>query len=101
VASRLGGRLSTVWGAFTPEVSLAWQHEFGNTSQTINASFASAPAGADFSVISATTGRDGAAVVAGLSYALGPQNKISVQYDGFFTGSYYSNAVVGRWTAKW
>jgi uncharacterized protein with beta-barrel porin domain len=101
VASRLGGRLSTVWGAFTPEVSLAWQHEFGDTTQTVNAAFASAPTGANFSVISANTGRDGAALAAGLSYALGPQNKISVQYDGFFTGDYYSNAVMGRWTAKW
>jgi uncharacterized protein with beta-barrel porin domain len=101
VASHLGGRLSTVWGGFIPEVSLAWQHEFGNTRQTVNASFASAPAGADFSVVGANVGRDGADVTASLSYALGPQNKISVQYDGFFTGNYYSNAVVGRWTATW
>jgi hypothetical protein len=51
-------------------------------------------------VISANTGGDGAALAPDISYALGPQNKISVEYGGFYTGDYYSNAVMARWTAK-
>jgi trimeric autotransporter adhesin len=102
VASRLGVRFSTVWwGAWRPEAMIAWQHEFGDTAQTVNESFADAPAGANFSVLSSNTERDWAVAEAGVSYFFNPNNKFSLLYNGFFNQDYTSNSVVGRWTTKW
>ena len=102
VASRLGARFSTVWwGAWRPEAMIAWQHEFGDTAQTVNESFADAPAGANFSVLSSNTERDWAVAEAGVSYFFNPNNKFSLLYNGFFNQDYTSNSVVGRWTTKW
>ena len=100
VASRLGARFAAVWGNFRPEVMIAWQHEFGDTRQTVDMSFAQAP-GTNFSVVSAETSRDAAVVGAGANFMFSPLNTISIMYNGYLTGDYYSNAVIGRWTYKW
>ena len=101
VATRLGARFSTTaWGAWRPELMVAWQHEFDDTTQTVNASFADAP-GSNFSVLSSNTPRDWAVVEAGVTYFVNPNNKFSVLYNGFLNQDYTSNSVVGRWTTKW
>jgi outer membrane autotransporter protein len=79
---------------------VAWQHEFDDTTQTVNASFADAP-GSNFSVLSSNTPRDWAVVEAGVTYFVNPNNKFSVLYNGFLNQDYTSNSVVGRWTTKW
>jgi uncharacterized protein with beta-barrel porin domain len=101
VATRLGARFSTTaWGVWRPELMVAWQHEFDDTTQTVNASFADAP-GSNFSVLSSNTPRDWAVVEAGVTYFVNPNNKFSILYNGFLNQDYTSNSVVGRWTSKW
>jgi uncharacterized protein with beta-barrel porin domain len=101
VQSMVGLRYNGTWGAFHPQVAVAWGHEFDDTFQTVNASFAEAPSGAKFKVISTDLGADSAVVDAGLSYNFGPLNEFSVRYVGDFQQDYNSNAVMGRWTYKW
>ena len=50
VASVLGLRLSGSWGAFMSQLAMGWEHEFEDTFQTVNATFASAPSGSNFRV---------------------------------------------------
>ena len=101
VASLLGLRLSGEWwGAFKPQVALAWEHEFDDTFQTINASFAGAPSGSNFKVRGTELGEDTFVVDAGAEYALGPNNDLSLRYVGRFLDDYDAQTVMGRWTYK-
>ena len=75
VATRLGARFMGNWvmgsGSFIPELSVAWEHEFDDTTQEVDMSFAEGPQGADFTVVSAETARDSVVLEAGAKYAIG------------------------------
>ena len=102
VASLLGLRFSGEWwGVFKPQVALAWEHEFDDTFQTINASFAGAPSGSNFKVRGTDLGEETFVVDAGVSYALGLNNDLSFRYVGRFLDDYDAQSVMGRWTYKW
>lgn len=100
VASTLGVRVNGKWGAFTPEMSLAWRHEFADTTQTVQSSFAGAPKGANFNVISSDPGADALLLGIGGTYSVNGSNDLTIGYDGTFLNGYSSHEVVARWTYK-
>lgn len=100
VASTLGFRVNGHWGGFRPELTLAWQHEFGDARQTVDMSYAEAPKGANFSVVSSDPGSDALIVGLGASYAVAPSSAISLRYDGTFWSGYSSQELSARWTSK-
>jgi outer membrane autotransporter protein len=66
---------------FTPQVRLAWQHEFLDSTQSIDSSFVSAP-GSPFTVNGPAIDRDRALLSAGLNVQLTPTVNIYAYYDG-------------------
>ena len=100
LASILGLRLSSTWGLFTPEVALGWEHEFDDTSQTVNVAFAGAPSGSNFKTTGTNLGEDTFVVDAGAGYSLGTYSDLSVRYVGRFLQDYDLESVMGRWTYK-
>ena len=101
LVSALGVRLSADWGNTTnywrPELSLAWEHEFGDFT-TLDAAFIGAPA-SSFSVTGGDYGRDAAVVEAGFAYGWeGVEFKLN--YAGRWTADYDDQAVYGQFTAK-
>jgi outer membrane autotransporter protein len=100
VASLLGLRLGGDWmfgsGVFTPDISIAWMHEFDDTTQTVKSSFADAPPGSDFKVVSAKTARDSAVVNVGGTFGLTEGVDFSIIYDGRYSSDYSSSALIGR-----
>jgi trimeric autotransporter adhesin len=100
VASILGLRFNGSWGPFKPQVALGWEHEFDDTFQTVNVSFADAPSGSKFRVIGTDLGEDTLVIDAGASYAVGAASDVSVRYVGRFLDDYDAQSVMGRWTYK-
>jgi trimeric autotransporter adhesin len=100
LVSTVGLRFNGTWGAFRPDAAVAWEHEFDDTFQTVHARFASSTSNNKFRVIGTELGADAVVVDAGASYALGPQNDLSVRYIGRFLSDFDSNSVSGRWTYK-
>ena len=72
VATVLGLRFNGRWGAFRPQVAVGWEHEFEDTFQTVNVSFAGAPSGSNFKVIGTDLDEDAVVVDAGGAYPLDP-----------------------------
>jgi outer membrane autotransporter protein len=94
-----GGQASYNWkiGHVTliPQVSAAWQHEFGDTAYSIVASLASG-AGNSFTVTGPDIGRDSLLVGAGATLILSERVSTYVYYDGEFARTnYLSNNVTG------
>jgi outer membrane autotransporter protein len=73
-----------------PEVKLAWQHEFGDSTYSITSSFASL-GGNPFTVTGATIGRDSLLIGAGLSILWTPRFATYVYYDGEVARTNYSS----------
>ena len=101
LVSALGVRLSADWGNTTnywrPELSLAWEHEFGDFT-TLDAAFIGAPA-SGYSVTGGDYGRDAAVVEAGFAYGFeGMEFKLN--YAGRWTADYDDQAVYGQFTAR-
>jgi outer membrane autotransporter protein len=96
LASDLGARVEAKWGAWTPEVSLAWEHEFLNPVLSVTNAFAAAP-GVSFTELSSNPGSDWAVVGVGTTYTINPSNAVTLKYDGRFASGYSASAVVGRW----
>ena len=96
MASVLGERLESRWGAWWPELALAWQHEFLDPVQSVTNTFAAAP-GVGFTVLSSDPGRDWALVSLGTTYMVNPSNAVSLKYAGRFANGYSSRSVVARW----
>ncbi len=98
--SMLGLRLDSLLdmgsGVFTPELSVAWAHEFGDTYQTLDASFADGPPGTSFTVIGSEVARDSLVVGADINMALTAGFDLRLSYDGWFNGDYTSNAVTAK-----
>ena len=102
VASLLGVRFNGTWGNFRPQVALGWEHEFDDTFQTVNMSFADAPGGSgSFKVVGTDLNADAFVVDAGATYLAGPNNDFSVRYVGRFLDDYDAQSIMGRWTYKW
>ncbi|MFM8745571.1 MAG: autotransporter domain-containing protein, partial [Aestuariivirga sp.] len=93
---RLDSLIGTASGMFSPELSLAWAHEFGDTYQTLDASFAEGPPGTDFTVVGSEVARDALVVGADLNVALSDGLDLRLSYDGWFNGDYTSNAVTAK-----
>ena len=100
VATTLGFRVNGYWGGFRPELTLAWRHEFADARQTVDMSYAGAPNGGNFSVVSSDPGSDALIVGLGASYAIAPSSVISLRYDGEFWSGYNAQQLSARWTAK-
>ncbi len=76
-----------------PELSLAWQHEFGDQSYSIVSSFANG-AGNSFTVNSPQVGRDSLLIGAGAAVLLSDRVSLYAYYDGEqLRANYHSNSV--------
>jgi outer membrane autotransporter protein len=76
-----------------PEISLAWQHEYGDQAYSIVSSFASG-AGNGFTVNSPQIGRDSLLIDAGATVLLSERISIYAYYDGeLLRDNYQSNNV--------
>jgi outer membrane autotransporter protein len=76
-----------------PEISLAWQHEFGDQSYAIVSSFANG-AGNSFTVNSPQVGRDSLLIGAGAAVLLSDRVSLYAYYDGEqLRTNYHSNSV--------
>lgn len=97
VASVLGARftadMAVGGGTFSPIVSVAWMHEFDDTAQQVNMSFAGAPKGANFTVTGSEVARDTAVVDVGGKFMLSDSFDMGLFYNGQFNADYTSNAV--------
>jgi len=94
-----GGKATYEWkiGQITvlPQISAAWQHEYGTTAYSVIASFANG-AGNSFSVEGPQIGRDSILVGAGGSVILSERVSTYLYYDGEFARTnYLSNNVSG------
>jgi autotransporter-associated beta strand protein len=94
-----GGKATYEWkiGQITvlPQISAAWQHEYGATAYSVIASFANG-AGNSFSVEGPPIGRDSILVGAGASVILSDRVSTYLYYDGEFARTnYLSNNVSG------
>src|SRR5262249_16399810 len=78
-----------------PQVSAAWQHEFGDTAYSVVASLASG-AGNSFTVLGPQIGRDSLLIGAGATLILSERVSTYLYYDGEFARTnYLSNNVTG------
>src|SRR5262249_50991858 len=78
-----------------PQVSAAWQHEFGDTAYSVVASLASG-AGNSFTVLGPPIGRDSLLVGAGAAFILSERMSAYIYYDGEYARTnYLSNNVSG------
>jgi outer membrane autotransporter protein len=79
-----------------PQVSAAWQHEFGDPAYSIVASLASG-AGSSFTVTGPEIGRDSLLVGAGATVILSERVSAYLYYDGEFERTNYlsNNATAG------
>jgi outer membrane autotransporter protein len=94
-----GARASYEWkiGQITllPQLSAAWQHEFGSTAYSVVSSFASG-AGESFTVTGPDIGRDSILVGAGATVILSERVSTYLYYDGEFARTnYLNNSVTG------
>ncbi len=79
--------------------SLGWTHEFGDASQSLNASLVGVP-GSSFSATGITFGRDAALVGAGFSMEVSPNAKVFVDYDGKFSQRLQEHSISGGLRVK-
>ncbi len=100
VATALGLRYNGTFGAFKPQVAVAWEHEFEDTFQTVNMSFATAPSGSNFKVIGTDLDEDSLLVEAGGAYAINDSSDFSVRYVGRWLSDYDAQSIMGRYTYK-
>jgi autotransporter-associated beta strand protein len=94
-----GGKATYEWKIghiiVLPQISAAWQHEYGATAYSVVASFANG-AGNSFTVVGPQIGRDSILVGAGASVILSDRVSTYLYYDGEFARTnYLSNNVSG------
>jgi outer membrane autotransporter protein len=76
-----------------PEISAAWQHEFGDTSYSLDSSFANG-AGGTFGVSGPKMGRDSALLGAGFALLLNERTSVYFYYDGELGRTNYDSTSV-------
>jgi outer membrane autotransporter protein len=78
-----------------PELRVAWQHEFGNTTYALDSNFASG-AGSTFTSVGPSLGRDSLLVGAGFAVQISDRISTYLYYDGELARKNYElNAVTG------
>jgi outer membrane autotransporter protein len=82
------------YGTLIPELRLGWNHEFGDASQSLNASLVGV-AGSSFTSTGIAFGRDTALIGAGMSLELSPDAKVFVDYDGRLGSRLQEHSVSG------
>jgi outer membrane autotransporter protein len=97
--SAFGAKASYQWKVshvtVIPQVSAAWQHEYGATAYSVVSSFATG-AGKSFTVTGPDIGRDSILVGAGASVIWNERVSTYLYYDGEFARTnYLSNNVSG------
>ena len=99
LAGLVGARLTGAWGDgmsyFRPDLMLAYEHEFGDLSNAVNASFTMAPKGAGFTARSADVPAGSLLVAAGGTLMFQRSFGLGIKYDGRFNTSYDTHAVLG------
>jgi outer membrane autotransporter protein len=90
----LGAKISYDWHVghilVRPELRVAWQHEFGDTANSIVASFANG-AGNSFTVDGPAIGRDSLLIGAGAAVLFNDRVSVYAYYDGELARSNYSS----------
>jgi outer membrane autotransporter protein len=90
----LGAKISYDWHVghilVRPELRAAWQHEFGDTANSIVASFANG-AGNSFTVNGPAIGRDSLLIGAGAAVLLNDRVSVYAYYDGQLARTNYSS----------
>jgi uncharacterized protein YhjY with autotransporter beta-barrel domain len=90
----LGAKISYDWhvghAVVRPEFRAAWQHEFGDTENSIVASFANG-AGNSFTVNGPEIGRDSLLIGAGAAVIFNDRVSVYAYYDGEFARTNYSS----------
>ena len=95
VGLRLNGDMAAGSGVFTPALSVAWMHEFGDTAQSVNMSFADV-SGSTFSSTGSEVARDSVLVDAGATFSMDDTFDLGLYYNGQFNEDYSANAVSAR-----
>jgi outer membrane autotransporter protein len=97
IRTAFGAKASYDWKAgsvvIRPEVSVSWQHEYGDTAYAIDSSFANG-AGGVFTVHGPDIGRDSLLLGAGVAILWNERVSTYVYYDGEFGRSNYDNSNV-------
>jgi uncharacterized protein with beta-barrel porin domain len=96
----LGGRWNGAWGNFRPQVGLGWEHEYEDSFQTINASFAQDKSGTQFKVRGTDVGEDALLLEVGTTYLVGSSAELTFGYMGRWYDNYDSQWITGRFTWK-
>ena len=99
MVTALGLRFNGRWGGFRPQVAVSWEHEFEDTFQTVNVSFAGAPSGSNFKVVGTELGEDALVLDAGPLPGRRIQRSLG-EYIGRCVDDYDAQSVMGRWTYK-
>lgn len=97
ITSDLGARLArnveSSWGALSPELQLAWRHQYRNRKTLNTAGFAADPTGQTaFTTVGAAPVRDSALVSAGLTLHSSDTLSLSARYDLQAGGGFTSHA---------
>jgi outer membrane autotransporter protein len=79
---------------FAPNFTLGWQHAFGDTAPQAMMTYVAGSS--PFPILGAPIAADALAVGVGIAYAISPQAKLSVNYDGTIATTAAQNAVVGQ-----
>jgi outer membrane autotransporter protein len=95
---RAATSLSVMGRAFTPSLTVGWQHAFGDTTSIANMMFAGTTT--PFQVDGVPIAEDTAIVGAGLAYALSNLATIQVNYAGQFASQASQNAVTAQFSLK-
>lgn len=103
LVSTVGVRFSRIiesgnGGAWIPEATLGWVHDFAIDDQLINASYIDAP-DASFAVNSEPMNKNGTAVGLGIGYRSADGFSSLLKYAGEFRGNFDAHGIVGevRW----
>ena len=99
--SSLGARFAYDYrfdgGTITPEVRLAWQHEFRDGVRNITASFVDTSFPGSFTTTTGIGSRDLGVFGTGVSGRLGPLTRVSLNYDAIVgTQDAVAHQVTGR-----
>jgi T5SS/PEP-CTERM-associated repeat protein/autotransporter-associated beta strand protein len=96
--SRFGGRVAYLWKLqrfwIRPEFHLAWQHEFLNTSESINARFVDG-SGSMFSVKTADTGADSAIVGGSIDLSISETFGTYLSFEDEINSDYNIGTIFG------
>lgn len=95
---RAATSLSVMGRAFTPSLTVGWQHAFGDTTSIANMAFVGTTT--PFQVEGVPIAEDTAIVGAGLAYALSNLATIQVNYAGQFASQASQNAVTAQFSLK-